>query len=163
MASTTSRRASVVRTAAAGLAAVASLTLLGAASPAATAAPSGTTAEAGAKAVVGKAGFGKWTKVGRTGNKCRVYVAVSAGTTLNGAANSQCKKKESQVVVVGISINNDKIKYTKATGTAKSVYTKAVKEKNPRGKQTLCAFGYVNSTWDDTNPQRSELKVCVKA
>ncbi|MCT9079416.1 hypothetical protein [Streptomyces fulvoviolaceus] len=162
MALSTPRRTSVGRVAAAGLAAAASLALLGAADPAA-AAPSGTASDTGAKAVVGKAKYGKWTKVGKIGNKCRVYVVVSAGTTLNGVANSECKKGESQVVVVGISINNNKIKYTKATDTVKNLYTKVVKEKNPKGKQTLCAFGYVNSTWDDTNPVRSEAKVCVKA
>jgi hypothetical protein len=152
---TTMRRATV-----AGLATVASLSLLGTAAPAATAAQSDTAATS---VVVGKDKYGKWVATGRTGIKCRVYVAVSAGATANGAASSTCKKKVSQVVVVGISINNNKIKYTTARGTATKVYTKAVKQKNPKGKQTICAFGYVNSTWDDTNPKRSEAKVCVKS
>ncbi|MEU1851778.1 hypothetical protein ABZ499_21505 [Streptomyces sp. NPDC019990] len=163
MTSVLTRRPRAGRAAVAGLAAAAFLGLMNAAAPAAIAAQSGTTAGSGTTAVVGKAKFGKWAKVGKLGNKCRVYVAVSAGATANGAANSECKKDIAQVVVVGVNINNGKIKYTKTTGTAKKLYTKAVKVKNPKGKQTICAFGYVNSTWDEANPVRSEAKVCVRA
>ncbi|MGW1746702.1 hypothetical protein ACWCRD_13980 [Streptomyces sp. NPDC002092] len=163
MALTTPRRTSLGRVAAAGLAATASLALLGAASPAATAALRVGTAHSGASAVVGKDGYGKWVATGPARYKCRVYVAVSAGGTANGAASGECKVRMSQVVVVGISINNNQIKHTTARGTAKKVYTKALKETNPRGKQNICAFAYVNSPLDESNPVRSEAKVCVKA
>jgi hypothetical protein len=163
MALTTTRRPGAGRTAVAGLAALATLGLLGAAAPAATAAHSGTAAQAGPTAVVGKDKFGPWVGTGPAGVDCRVYVAVSAGSTANASASGTCKVRMSQTVVVGININNGRIKYTTKRGTAKNVYTDAVKVDNPRGRQTICAFGYVNSPLDETNPERSEAKVCVKA
>jgi hypothetical protein len=163
MTSITTRRPRAGRAAIAGLAAAASLGLLGTAAPAATAAQSGGAAETGAKAIVGKDKYGKWVKTGPLKTKCRVYIAVSAGASANAAASSTCKKRMSQVVVAAITINNQKIKHTTKRGTAKSVYTDAVKLKNPKGKQTICGIGWINSPADETNPVRSEAKVCIKA
>ncbi|MFD8303143.1 hypothetical protein ACFV29_12445 [Streptomyces sp. NPDC059690] len=162
MASTT-RRTSVGRAAAAGLAATASLALLGAVAPAATAAQSGAGARGGATAVVGKDTYGKWVKTGPTKVKCRIYVAVSAGSSANAAASSTCKETINQTVVAALTINNQKIKHTSVIGKGKNLYTKALKAGNPRGRQTICAIGWVNSAVDPYNPERSEATVCIKA
>ncbi|NUT29645.1 MAG: hypothetical protein HOV84_27700 [Streptomyces sp.] len=155
MASTLTRRPRAGRVAVAGLAAFASLGLLGTAAPA-------TAAPAAPKAVVGKDKYGKWTKTGPALVDCRVYVAVSAGRTVNATASGTCKFRMSQTVVAGITING-RVKYITARGTGKKVYTDVVKVNNPRGKQTICGWGYVNSPLDETNPRRSEARTCFKA
>ncbi|MGW0733730.1 hypothetical protein [Streptomyces sp. NPDC002851] len=156
------RRPRAARAAAMGLAAAASISLMGAAAPAATATPSVGADTVAADKVVGKHKYGKWVTAGKT--KCRFYIALGVSKkTANAAGSGHCKKKSAQVVVAAVSINNQKIKHTTQRGISKHVYTKAVKLKNPKGEQKICAFGWVNHPLVDSNPKRSEAKVCIKA
>ncbi|WP_159393644.1 hypothetical protein [Streptomyces albus] len=115
-----------------------------------------------AQKIVGKDKYGKWTSSGALRTKCRFYIALSVGKTAYAAGQGHCKSKQAQVVVAAISVNNKKVKHTVKRGWSKGVYTKAVKVKNPKGKQKICAFGWLNHPTDDTPVKRSEAKVCIK-
>ncbi|WP_326615658.1 hypothetical protein OG863_00245 [Streptomyces decoyicus] len=138
------------------------------AAPGAQAAPTHETGDTsvGAQKIVGKHKWGKWTKAGFGQVKCRFYIALSVSKkTASAAGRGHCKREQAQVVVAAITVNNQKIKHTVKRGGFwghKDVYTKAVKAKNRKGKQTFCAFGWVNHPMDELNVKRSSAKVCIK-
>ncbi|MGW7076470.1 hypothetical protein ACWGH2_10430 [Streptomyces sp. NPDC054871] len=108
--------------------------------------------------------YGKWSAAGWGSiNRCRYHVSLKVSKKkIRGQGDSHCKRKAAQVVVTAITINNDKAKYDVTRRNAKNIFAPSLKMKNPRGTQKICALGYVNHPLDETNPKRSEAKVCIK-